>query len=176
MRDQIGLRDLQLVQHLRDVQRLRFLLVSTLRMRRETHSSQIGNDDGVILHKHRCHRRPHVAGVTEAVQHHYGRTVAADTDVDYGAVGRNFLHVEARRKRLDLGRRRCGERRECQRQCEFGDLCLHVRSAPIGRRPRSLPTEIKGQWPRALAARPQVNSGLAMGDAGAAVFHECRAA
>jgi hypothetical protein len=68
-----------------------------------------------------------------------------------------------------------GERCEGQRQCEFGDPRLHIGSAPMGRRSRSLTIEINGQWPRALMVRSQVNSGLVVGDAAAAVFHQCRA-
>ena len=56
-------------------------------MRREAHAAQVGDDDGVILDQPRGERRPHVAGVAEAVEQQDGRPMAADADVDRRADG-----------------------------------------------------------------------------------------
>ena len=65
--DEIGPADLQRVHHLRDVARLRLLLVSALWMGREADASQVGNDHLVLADERRRDRRPHVAGVAEAM-------------------------------------------------------------------------------------------------------------
>ena len=45
---------------------------------------------------------PHITRKAEAMQQHHGRTLAADSDVEAGAVRRNHLRVKARRKRRDF--------------------------------------------------------------------------
>jgi len=42
-----------------------------------------------------CQGGPHITRKAEAMQQHHGRTVAADSDVEAGAVRRNHLRVKA---------------------------------------------------------------------------------
>ena len=110
VRHEIGLLDVELVHHHGDVDALRFLVVAAGRLGRETHPAQVGNDDSVVLVKRLGERRPHVAGVGKAVQEHDRRSVAADADMQRGAVHRDALDLEIRRKRHDGGKsRRCAE-------------------------------------------------------------------
>jgi hypothetical protein len=60
-----GLFDLQLVQHLRDIAGLSFLVVAAFRVGRETHATQIGNDHSMVFHQHHQpqeRRRPATQG------------------------------------------------------------------------------------------------------------------
>ena len=102
VRDEIGLLDLQMIEHAGDVERLVLLRVARVRMRRKPHAAKIRRDDRVILHEHRGERRPHVAGIAEAVQQEDGRTLAADAHVQRRAVGRDLFGAEAIGKRLDV--------------------------------------------------------------------------
>jgi len=101
--DEIGLVDLERVHHPGDVGALRLLVVAALRLRRQAHAAQVGNDDGVILVKRARRRRPHVAGVAEAMQQHDRRTFAADPDMIGGIARLDAFDAEARGEGLDFG-------------------------------------------------------------------------
>ncbi len=93
--DEIGLRELQLVENARDVAGFRLLVVSALGVRRETHAAQVGHHDGVVVPE-RCRQRPpHVTGVAKAVQHHDRRPLAANANMDCRALRLDLFGVEA---------------------------------------------------------------------------------
>jgi hypothetical protein len=83
---------------LRDIARLRFLVVPTFGMRRQTHATQIGDNNSVIVYQHPRHGRPHVAGIAKPVQQDNGRAFAAYSDMDRRIVYFNFLDSETFRK------------------------------------------------------------------------------
>src|SRR5664279_4907888 len=60
----------------------------------------------MVLGQHLGDGRPHIASVAEAVQHDDGRTCAADSHMDRGAIGLDLLRAKAGRKFLDF----CGGR------------------------------------------------------------------
>src|SRR5471032_2561127 len=93
--DHVRVLDAQLGQHGADVAGLGFLVVAAGRMRGQAHAAQVGYHDRVVARQFGRHRRPHVAGVAEAVYQHDGRAAAADAHVDGGAVAGHFLRVEA---------------------------------------------------------------------------------
>jgi hypothetical protein len=96
--------DLQPVQHLRDVVRLRCLVVAAGRMRREPHAAQIGRDNGVIFDQRRRDRRPHVAGVAETVQQDDRGSLAAVAHMDRRAAGFDIAGLETSRERPSFRR------------------------------------------------------------------------
>jgi hypothetical protein len=69
MCDERCLFDPQPVHDLCDVARLRFLIVATFGMRRETHPAQIGNNHRMVSHQYGRRGRPHVASITKSMQH-----------------------------------------------------------------------------------------------------------
>ncbi len=105
MRDEIHLPDLQRIEHTRNVDPLRFLVVARLGARGEAHAAQIGDDHGMARGQLRGERRPHVAGIGKAVQHDDGRTRTANADVDLGAARIYLLGVKPGGKRLHIGYR-----------------------------------------------------------------------
>ena len=88
----------------------------------------------------RGERRPHVAGVAEAVKQHDRGAVAADADVNGRAVGRNVLDVEAGRERRDCGRGRgrgsqhCGKESGNRARANFQILLLNEFVTQVGAR------------------------------------------
>jgi hypothetical protein len=98
--DQLGLLDLQRVHHRGDVLALVLLVVAAFRVGREAHAAQVGHDDGVILGQDLGDRRPHVAGVGEAVQQHHRRTGPADPNVQGRAIDGDVAGLEAGGERL----------------------------------------------------------------------------
>ena len=101
VRHQIGVLDFQGIHYAGDIHRLVLLGVPGVRMRREAHAAKVRNDDRVGSRQHCRSRRPHVAGIAEAVQHNDRGTTATDAHMDRRAVGLDLLGPEARRKRLD---------------------------------------------------------------------------
>ncbi len=69
VRDEIGLVDLQTVEHAGNVDRLVLLRVAGVGMRGEPHAAQIRHDHGVVGHQLPRNRRPHVAAIAETVKH-----------------------------------------------------------------------------------------------------------
>jgi hypothetical protein len=113
--DQLGLLDLQRVHDGGDVLALVLLVVAAFRVGREAHAAQVGDDDGVILGQDLGDRRPHVAGVGEAVQQHHRRAGPADADVQGRAVDGDVAGLEAGGERFDrVGRGRGQQGREGQ--------------------------------------------------------------
>jgi hypothetical protein len=55
----------------------------------------------MVFGQNNCQGGPHITRIAEAMQQHHGRTLAADSDVEAGAVCRNLLRVKAGRKRRD---------------------------------------------------------------------------
>ena len=94
MRDEIGFLDVEPVHLAGDVLRLRFFVVTGVRIRRQTHAAQVGNDDCVVLRERRCQWRPHVAGIAEAVQHHYRGAFSSYSDVDDRSIRFDFFGME----------------------------------------------------------------------------------
>ena len=70
-------------------------------MRREAHPAQIRDDYRVVLGQPRGQRRPHVAGVAEAVEQDHRRPRAADANVNRDVPDRNVLNAKARREWLN---------------------------------------------------------------------------
>ena len=89
-----------------DVGGLRALVIAALRVGRQTYATQVRDHDRVISRKIGRQRRPHVAGVTEAMKQHDRRTLAANADMDRRAVGLHILRAERRRKAFHLRHRR----------------------------------------------------------------------
>ena len=129
MTDESGLVDVQLVHHLRDIARLRLLVVAALGVRRQAHTAEIGNDHGVVVDEHGCNRRPHVAGIAEPVQHHDRRTFAADPDVDRRTIRRDVLGAKAAWKGLNFSGSRKRRSQHCERTAcsdRFGAKISHA--------------------------------------------------
>ncbi len=114
--DHFDLLDLQSIEHAGDVAALGLLVVAAGRMRRQAHAAQVRHDHGVVTRQPGGQRRPHVARLAIAVQQDHRRPMAADSDMDLGAVGRDRLCLERRRVRRDLR-----QRRGRQHQCRCGD-------------------------------------------------------
>ena len=110
--DQVGLARLQRVQDARDVLGLILLVVAAGGLRREAHAAKVGHDHRVIRDKLGGQRRPHVAGLAEAVQQHDCRAIAADPHVKRRAVGGDLLGVKGGRERHDWGGRLATAREE----------------------------------------------------------------
>ena len=117
--DEIGLFDLERVQHPGDIARLGFLVVSARRTRREADAAQVRDDDDVPGCQFGRERRPHVAGLAIAVEQQDGRPLAPDAHMKGRAVGRDLLRAEAGRERRHL--RSGGERKQDCAEC--GDDC-----------------------------------------------------
>jgi hypothetical protein len=98
VRYEIGLLDFQPVEDVRNVRGLRFLVVATFGMRRQTHALQVGGDDRMVFRQQRSERRPHIAGIAESVQHHHGRPLPAGARVDRRAVRRDLPGLKGWRK------------------------------------------------------------------------------
>ena len=64
----------------------------------EAHPAQVGDDDLMVGGERRGDRRPHIAGVAEAVQTNDGRPMAADPDMDRGAFRPHLPDLKAWRK------------------------------------------------------------------------------
>jgi hypothetical protein len=94
VRNDVDLLHLERVEHAGEVVPLRFLVVATLRDRREPHAAQIGNDHHVIDGELLRERDPHVARLAVAVLQEHGRLLAADAHVP-----RN-VHVQHYTRRL----------------------------------------------------------------------------
>ena len=109
VRDEIGAIDLERVENARHVAGLGLLVVSRGRFGGQAEAAQVRHHDGMVAREILGHRRPHVAGLAIAVQQDDRRTLAADANMDRGAVGLDLLRLEAGRERLHL--RRC-------RQCD----------------------------------------------------------
>jgi hypothetical protein len=93
--DQVGLGDLQGVEHARHVLPLRLLVVAAgSGLGRQAKTPQVGHDHGMVLGELDGQRLPHVARLAIAVQQHDGRSLAADPDVDRRAVGGDLLGLE----------------------------------------------------------------------------------
>jgi hypothetical protein len=101
MCDQVCLLNPERIHDAGNVDPLVLLGVAGIRVIGHAHAAQVGDDHGVVLGQNNGQRRPHIARKTEAVQQHHGRTLAADSDVEAGAVRRNHLRVKAGRKRRD---------------------------------------------------------------------------
>ena len=109
MRHQVGFLDLQRIHHAGDVERLVLLGIAAIGMRRQAHAAQVRHNHGVILHQLYRGRRPHVAGIGEAVQQHDRGSLSADAHIKLGAVCLNRLGLEASRKRDHARGGRSGE-------------------------------------------------------------------
>jgi hypothetical protein len=70
VRDQIRLRDLELIEDAGDVDSLVLLAIASAGMVGQARAAQVRYDDRVVLHEPGSDRRPHVAGTTEAVLLH----------------------------------------------------------------------------------------------------------
>ena len=79
--DNIGLFDLQRLQHAGDILALRLLVIAFRRLGGETHAAQVRHDDRVITDKVGRKRLPHVAGLAITMQQHHSRPLAADADM-----------------------------------------------------------------------------------------------
>ena len=99
MCDQICLLDLERIHDAGNVGCLVLLGVAGIRVIRHTHAAQVGDDHGMILGQNNCQGGPHITCKAEAVQQHHGRALAADSDIEAGAVRRNHLRVKAGWKR-----------------------------------------------------------------------------
>jgi len=98
--DEVRLVDFQPVEKARHVLALRFLVVAALGMGRQAHAAQIGHDERPAGDEGGSQRRPHVAGVAEAVQHDDGRSLAAHSGVDHRTAGFDLLDAHAGWERL----------------------------------------------------------------------------
>ncbi len=103
VRHQLGALDVELVENSGDIGRLVPFVVPALRMRREAHAAQVGNDDGMIPNEIARQRRPHVAGVAEAVQHDDCRPLAANPNVQRRVARCNLHLAKSRREWRDRG-------------------------------------------------------------------------
>ena len=101
MCDQVCLLDVECIHDAGNVDRLVLLGVAGIRVIGHTHAAQVGDDHGMVLGQNNCQGGPHITRIAEAMQQHHGRTLAADSDVEAGAVRRNHLRVKAGRKRRD---------------------------------------------------------------------------
>ena len=112
--DEVGFLDFQMVENARNVDGLIFLRVARVGMRGKPHAAQIRHDHGMIFHQLRRNRRPHVAGITKAVQQDHGGALSTDAYIKTRAVGLDQLRLKARRKRSNT--RRYGSRQNQQTQ------------------------------------------------------------
>src|SRR4029077_21248102 len=99
--DEVGLVDLQCVEHAGNIFGLRLLVVSAWRPRGEAHSTKVRNDDGVIADQLGGERCPHVASLAVAMQQYDCGAFAADADVNLGAVRGDRLSSKLCRKWLE---------------------------------------------------------------------------
>jgi hypothetical protein len=74
---------------------LRFLVVSSRRLRRQSESAQIGHDDGMFLDKCSRQRNPHISGRAKAVQQHDRGSFTANPSVDRCAIGFNLAGLKS---------------------------------------------------------------------------------
>ena len=96
-----------------------------------THSAaQIGHDNRMVPREVGRERRPHVARVTEPVQQHNGRPLAADADVKRRTRGLDILRAERGWKRLNLWRYRPCQGNGAERAVNEPE---HVLSPIVGR-------------------------------------------
>lgn len=84
MRHEDHLVDRQAIENQCEVARLAGLLVSILRMAREAHAAQVGDDHRVVGHEHFSERLPHVSGVAKSVEQQDGRAGSARAHVLLG--------------------------------------------------------------------------------------------
>jgi len=108
----VGALDAELVEDGADVAGLRPLVVAAGGVRGQAHATQVGHDDGVVLRELGGHRRPHVAGVAEAVDQHDRGPVAADADVDRRVGVHHLRAAEVGREGRGRGARRQGAQRQ----------------------------------------------------------------
>ncbi len=101
VRDDVCLLDLERIHDAGNVDRLILLGVAGIRVIGHTHAAQVGDNDGMVPGQNNCQGGPHITRKAEAMQQHYGRTLAADSDIKAGAVRRNHLRVKAGWKRRD---------------------------------------------------------------------------
>ena len=100
--------------------------------------AQVRHDDGVIARKIGRHRRPHVAGLAIAVQQDDSRPAAAGAHMDRGAVGRDVLRAEPRRKRevvqgnLRSVHSSCGFRRHSAKSSQVGEELVDLARQRLG--------------------------------------------
>ena len=66
--------------------RLRLLVISSFRVRGESHAAKIGHDDRILVRKPSGERRPHVAGVAEPVEQDQRGSTAANPSVNDGSI------------------------------------------------------------------------------------------
>jgi hypothetical protein len=76
-------------------------------MRRQAHTEQVGDDDGVVFHQNLSERNPHVAGVAKPVQQQDRRAMTTDPDVLSAAANRHLLAVKSGGPGLDGSMYRC---------------------------------------------------------------------
>ena len=88
-----------------DIARLTGLGVAGVGMSREPHAAQVGHNHHMIGHQPGRDRRPHVAGIAEAVQQDNRRPLTTDTNIELSAIGLDGLGLERGWKRLDGGGR-----------------------------------------------------------------------
>ena len=113
MGDDVGTIDLEPVKDSRDVLRLVHLGEAAGWVGRPPEPAQVGNNDRMIAHQLRGHRRPHVAGLTVTVKQDDRGPRSAHADVDHRAVGADLLRAECARIGRDL--RRCRNRTKRER-------------------------------------------------------------
>ena len=71
----------KLIQNDGKVSSLRDLFIAAFRMGRETHPSQIGNNDGAVFNERIGERHPHVTGVAKAVKKEDGASRPAEANI-----------------------------------------------------------------------------------------------
>jgi len=63
-----------------------FFGVASIRVIGHTHAAQVGDDHGMVFGQNNCQGGPHITRKAEAMQQHQAGTLAADSDVEAGAV------------------------------------------------------------------------------------------
>jgi hypothetical protein len=109
MADNGGLIDAERGQDRPDIASLGALIVAFLRMRRETHAAQVGNDDAVITDEVRCQRSPHIAGITKAMDEHDYWSFATGPHMQRYAIGVDVLRPKGGWKRQKFCGYRAGQ-------------------------------------------------------------------
>src|SRR5262249_43852835 len=107
--DKIDLIDLERIEHAGNVFRLGLFVITAGRPRRQSKSSEVRHDHGVIAYQLRGKRRPHVAGLAIAVQQDDRGARAADAHIDLRSIGEDVHSSEARRVRLHCGQCGCAQ-------------------------------------------------------------------
>ncbi len=100
------------VQNVRNVFGLIHLLKAMVCNSRQTHTAKIRHNHRMIGGESGGKRRPHIAGISETMQQHYGRSRSAHPDMNRSCVSSDLLNPETARVRLDV----CSRRQRCNGQ------------------------------------------------------------